>query len=131
LPPALKGTPQGVKPRLGREMLARAFAAGVPCSWVTGDSVYGADHALRQTIEASGRGYVMAVTSAHHFGCKPVADWLEDVKTWQRLSAGNGSKGPRLYDWAWLPDRSEAAPGWRKGLLIRRKISKPDKLYPL
>jgi SRSO17 transposase len=115
------------KPRLGRQMLARAFAAGVPCSWVTGDSVYGADHALRRTIEASGRGYVLAVTSAHHLGCKPVVDWLEDVKTWQRLSAGAGSKGPRLYDWAYLPDRSEAAPGWRKGLLIRRKISKPDK----
>jgi SRSO17 transposase len=133
------GVPEAVafatKPQLGREMLARAFATGVPCSWVTGDSVYGADSALRRTIETSGRGYVMAVTSAHHLGCKPVADWLEDVKTWQRLSAGNGScpqgrrslKGPRLYDWAWLPDRSDAAPGWRKGLLIRRKISKPDK----
>jgi SRSO17 transposase len=108
-------------------MLARAFAAGVPCSWVTGDSVYGADHALRRTIEASGRGYVLAVTSAQRLGCKPVVDWLEDVKTWQRLSAGAGSKGPRLYDWACLPDHSEAATGWRKGLLIRRKIAKPSK----
>ena len=105
----------------------QAFAAGVPCAWVTGDSVYGADHALRRTIETSGRGYVLAVTSAHHLGCKPVVDWLEDVKTWQRLSAGAGSKGLRLYDWAYLPDPSEAAPGWEKGLLIRRKISKPDK----
>jgi hypothetical protein len=34
-----------------------------------------------------------------------VADWLEDVPSggWQRLSAGEGAKGPRLYDWAWLP----------------------------
>ena len=38
---------------------------------------------------------------------------------------GEGSKGPRLYDWAWLPYRSDAAPGWKKGLLIRRKIRKP------
>jgi SRSO17 transposase len=114
------------KPRLGRQMLERAFAAGVPCAWVTGDSVYGADHALRRVIEASGRGYVMAVTSAQRLGFKSVADWLEDVKTWQRLSAGAGSKGPRLYDWAFLPDAADAAPGWRKGLLIRRKISKPD-----
>jgi SRSO17 transposase len=124
------GVPEAVafatKPKLGCEMLARAFAAGVPCAWVTGDSVYGADYALRRFIEKSGRGYVLAVTSAHHLGRKPVADWLEDVKTWHRLSAGNGSKGPRLYDWAYLPDRSAAAPGWRKGLLIRRKISKPD-----
>src|SRR5215212_3475065 len=46
------------KPRLGRQMLARAFAAGVPCRWVTGDSVYGSDYALRRSIERSGRGYV-------------------------------------------------------------------------
>src|SRR3954471_15494257 len=34
------------KPRLGAAMLGRALDAGVPCSWVTGDSVYGADRAL-------------------------------------------------------------------------------------
>jgi SRSO17 transposase len=30
----------------------------------------------------------------------------------------------RLYDWVYLPYRSDAAPGWQKGLLIRRKIKK-------
>lgn len=44
------------KPQLGRQMLARALAAGVPCRWVTGDSVYGADHKLRRFIETHGRG---------------------------------------------------------------------------
>src|SRR3954447_11508995 len=42
------------KPRLGAAMLGRALDAGVPCSWVTGDSVYGADRALRRRIEARG-----------------------------------------------------------------------------
>src|SRR4051795_7026589 len=52
------------KPRLGLRMLERALGAGVPCSWVTGDSVYGADRALRRAIEArGGLGYVLAVTS--------------------------------------------------------------------
>jgi hypothetical protein len=37
-----------------------------------------------------------------------------------------GAKGPRLYDWAYLPYRSDTAPGWKKGLLIRRKRAKPD-----
>ena len=99
------------KPQLGRQMLARAFAAGVPCRWVTGDSVYGADYALRRSIEKSGRGYVLAVTSRQRLGFKTVADWLEDVPAdgWQRLSAGEGAKGPRLYDWAWLPYGSDAA----------------------
>jgi SRSO17 transposase len=136
------GVPEDVafatKPKLGRKMLARVFAAGVPCAFVVGDSVYGADHALRRFIEKSGRGYVMAVTSAQRLGLKPVTDWLEDVpaRAWRRLSAGEGAKGPRLYDWAYLPYRSEAAIGGRKGLLIRRcaqadapsvKIGKPDK----
>jgi SRSO17 transposase len=116
------------KPQLGRQMLARAFAAGVPCRWVTGDSVYGADYALRRSIEKSGRGYVLAVTSRQRLGFKTVADWLEDVPAsgWQRLSAGEGAKGPRLYDWAWLPQGSDAESGWQKGLLIRRKLAQPE-----
>jgi SRSO17 transposase len=126
------GVPEAVafatKPRLGRAMLARALDAGVPWAWVAGDSVYGSDAALRRFVERSGRGYVLAVTGAQRLGLKPVEDWLEDVPAdgWQRLSVGDGAKGPRLYDWAWLPYRSATAPGWRKGLLIRRKIGKPD-----
>jgi SRSO17 transposase len=128
------GVPDAVsfatKPKLGRVMLERALAAGVPCAWVVGDSVYGADHALRRCVEQHGRGYVLAVTSTQRLGLKPVEDWLEDVpaKAWRRLSAGDGAKGPRLYDWAYLPYRSLAAEGWQKGLLIRRSLAEPDKL---
>ncbi len=120
--------PFATKPKLGRALLERAFAAGVPCAWGVGDSVYGADHALCRCIESHGRGYVMAVTSAQRLGLKPVEDWLEDVpaRAWRRLSAGDGAKGPRLYDWAYLPSRAPTAPGWQKGLLIRRKIKKPN-----
>jgi SRSO17 transposase len=42
------------KPKLGAAMLDRALDAGVPCSWVTGDSVYGADHALRAGLRDAG-----------------------------------------------------------------------------
>ena len=126
------GVPETVvfmtKPKLGAAMLKRAFAAGMPCAWVVGDSVYGADYELRRCIEQHGRGYIMTVTSAQRLGYKPVADWLEEVaaKAWQRLSAGAGAKGPRLYDWAYLPYRAAVAPGWQKGLLIRRKIKQPS-----
>ena len=85
--------------------------------------------ALRRAIEKSGRGYVLAVTSRQRLGFKTVADWLEDVagNGWQRLGAGDGAKGPRLYDWAYLPcEWLEAASGWRKGLLIRRKLAQPE-----
>jgi SRSO17 transposase len=124
-----ENTAFATKPRLGRQMLERAFAADVPCRWVTSDSVYGADYALRRCIEKSGRGYVLAVTSRQRLGFKTVADWLENVpgNGWQRLSAGDGAKGPRLYDWAYLPcDWLDAADGWCKGLLIRRKPAQPE-----
>ena len=50
------------------------------------------------------------------------------ARDWRRLSAGEGAKGPRLYDWAYLPYRSLVAEGWTTGLLIRRSIREPDKL---
>src|ERR687893_896089 len=125
------GVPESVsfttKPKLGQAMLKRAFAAGVPCRWVVGDCVYGADHQTRRLIEAHGRGYVLAVTSAQRLGFKHVEDWLEDVpaRGWRRLSAGDGAKGPRLYDWAYLPYRTPPVLGWKTGLLIRRKKGRP------
>jgi SRSO17 transposase len=115
------------KPKLGLAMLDRALEAGVPFAWVAGDSVYGADHRIRRRLEARGRGYVLAVTSGQRLGSVPVEKWLAKVPPdgWRRLSAGDGAKGPRLYDWAYLPFRG-AAPGWRMGLLIRRSPAKPD-----
>src|ERR671939_466799 len=83
------------KPRLGLRMLERALGAGVPCSWVTGDSVYGADRALRRAIEArGGLGYVLAVTSGQRLGGRRVDAWAAGVppEGWQRLSAGEGAK---------------------------------------
>ena len=127
------GVPEAVsfmtKPKLGRQMLERALGAGVPCAFVTGDSVYGADRSLRRVIERRGRGYVLAVTSAQRLGGRAVSAWAEEVspEAWQRLSAGAGAKGPRVYDWACVPVGRITA-GWQKGLLIRRKIGKPEDL---
>jgi hypothetical protein len=110
-------------------MLDRARAAHLPFAWVTGDSVYGADSALRRAIEATGKGYVLSVTSAQRLGLRPVEHWAKDVPEsgWTRLSAGDGAKGPRLYDWAYVPVRG-AREGWQKALLIRRSLEKPDEL---
>ena len=123
-----ENTAFATKPQLGGQTLISAFAAEVPCRWVTGDSVYGADYALRRAIEKGGRGYVLAVTSRQRLRFKTVADWLEDVPagSWRRLRAGDGAKGPRLYDWVWLPYGLDALGGWQKGLLIRRKLAQPE-----
>jgi SRSO17 transposase len=105
------------QPQSGRQMLASAFAAEAPCRWMSGDSIHGADYALRRSIERSGRGCVPVVTSRQSPGFKTVADWLEDVpgNGWRRVSAGDGAKGPRLYGWAWLAYWSDVESGWRKG----------------
>jgi SRSO17 transposase len=119
------------KPKLGLRMLERALDAGVPCAWVAGDSIYGADRALRRRIEGrGGLGYVLAVTSGQRLGLSRVDAWAAEVPAegWHRLSAGEGAKGPRLYDWAYLPYRGGAPAGWAKGLLVRRKLDEPDEL---
>ena len=118
------------KPKLGLAMLERAHAAGLPFAWVTGDSVYGADSALRRWLQARGTGYVLAVTKAQRLDLARVEDRVAGLPAtaWLRLSAGDGAKGPRRYDWAYLPYGSDAAPGWEKGLLIRRSLAEPGKL---
>ena len=43
---------------------------------------------------------------------------------WARVSAGEGSQGPRWYDWACLA-LPYAADGWAHWLLVRRSASRP------
>jgi SRSO17 transposase len=127
------------KPKLGLRMLERALDAGVPCAWVAGDSVYGADHALRRRIEARRRGGACPRAGGagpggaggdQRLGGRRVDGWAAGVPAGgrHRLSAGEGAKGPRLYDWAYLPYRGGAPAGRTKGLLIRRKPDDPDEL---
>jgi SRSO17 transposase len=47
---------------------------------------------------------------------------------WTRLSAGDGTKGPRWDDWRWLPLIAPQAPGWGRWLLVRRSLSTPTEL---
>jgi SRSO17 transposase len=112
-------------------MLQRARNNGVPGQWVVADEVYGNDSKLRKGIEQLDLGYVLTVPKTHRFlaSCKvqvqDVAAWWPTYE-WKRLSAGDGNKGPRLYDWAFrtLPS---SRPGWERGLLIRRTIKEPQK----
>jgi SRSO17 transposase len=119
-----EGTAFATKPALARVMIARALDAGTPVAWVTGDEVYGADPHLRADLERRRIGYVLAVAASHQVTTAAGACQARAVaarlprRAWQRYSAGQGAKGHRYYDWAWLaidPGR----PGHR-WLLIRR-----------
>src|SRR6266699_3283776 len=51
------------KPQQAMAMLSHAWEQGVPMRWVTCDEVYGDAPRLRETIQASGRFYVLAVSA--------------------------------------------------------------------
>jgi SRSO17 transposase len=101
------GVPEAVpfrtKPALARQMLARAFAAGVPARWVTGDAVavYGDDGRFRAWLEEQGQPYVLAVSSTHPLWQRGQQERAAVViaavpeAAWTTLSAGEGSQGPR------------------------------------
>jgi SRSO17 transposase len=126
--------PFATKPQLACQMLARAFAAGLPAKWVTGDSVYGGDRHLRLWLEGRPQPYVLAVSGQEYvwWGAqqRQVKTILASLSPegWTRLSAGDGAKGPRWYDWRWLPLAAPLAPGWRRWLLVRRRLSTPMEL---
>src|SRR3954454_1380617 len=54
------------KPAIARAMIARALDAGVPCGWVLGDEVYGADRRLRAMLEERGKPYLLTVAAREH-----------------------------------------------------------------
>ena len=81
---------------------------------------------------------VSAISQFNSWGSKPpiagtaaeIASTL-DPAAWRRLSAGAGSKGERLFDWAYLEladleaaEYNKSLSGlWTRGLLIRRNIA--------
>jgi SRSO17 transposase len=126
------------KPAIAREMLARALDAGVPCGWVLGDEVYGADRRLRLMLEERGRPYVLAIRSNDGLeaeldgglGRHEAAALARALppRAWRRLSAGAGTKGERLYDWARVPLVRPSEPSRERWLLVRRSIAEPADL---
>lgn len=123
------------KPQQAQAMLARAFDAGVPFSWVTGDEAYGQAPYLRDWLEAQDAAYVLATrcndTLTRISGDKHRADELVTALSpgsWRRLSVGAGAHGPRLYDWARVPLGTTWPPGRGRWLLARRSISNPSEI---
>jgi SRSO17 transposase len=128
------------KPQLARAMLDRALAAEVPAGWVTGDEVYGGDRRFRLWLEERDVPHVLAVKRSEPLwavtGRGPaqvaaadlVAALAEDA--WARLSAGDGAKGPRRYDWARVAIRPLSDPGRGYWLLARRSLADPTAVAP-
>ena len=128
------------KPQIARQMIARALAAEVPFSFVAADSVYGTG-AIETTLRKAGKGYVLGVAANrvfHSWGKPQLVDGTAakiaqslPQRRWRRLAAGEGTKGPRLHDWAYLEladldggqYHSALSGKWTRGLLLRRHIA--------
>lgn len=127
------------KPQLVRDMLQRAFEADVPCAWIVADSIYGSDRRLRMYLEEQEQPFVLAVASNEplwwggpsYRKAAEIASEL-DASAWKRISAGDGAKGPRLYDWAlvdlWRLQLTPEERVWGHYLLVRRSIDDPTDL---
>src|SRR5437868_5221962 len=136
------GIPESVrfqtKPELARRMLARLWDAQVPIAWVVADTVYGSNLDLRTWLEDHGYPYVLAVACNEPVGivtpdgvrrrveAAQVETFLLAAQDWQRLSMSEGSKGPRLFDWACVPMLHRWEDDGRHWLLIRRSLTDPN-----
>ena len=125
------------KPELAMRMIGRAIDAEVPASWATGDEVYGQHSGLRRMLEERQMPYVLAVPVNQHV-IATVAGKVTELRVdalaktlpaqaWTTISAGAGSKGPRLYHWARAAIRplEDTRSYW---LLVRRSLADPDDL---
>ncbi len=136
------GIPESVrfqtKPELARRMLARVWDAQVPIAWVVADTVYGSNLDLRTWLEDHGYPYVLAVACNEPVGiltpdgvrrrveAAQVETFLLQAHDWQRLSMSEGTKGPRLFDWAAVPMLHRWEDDGRHWVLIRRSLTDPN-----
>jgi SRSO17 transposase len=116
------------KPELARLMIERALKAEVPFSWVAGDEVYGGNPKLRSWLEDQQVRYVMAVRCSEVITVPAGPRRADELAAlvpaggWQRLSCADGSKGPRLDDWALIATASA-----HHRLLVRRSLQPGEK----
>lgn len=116
------------KPELAARMLWRSLDAGLEVAWVTGDTVYGSSQALRAGLESRQQAYALAVTCKERVEVQGTRKRVDQIARslpegdWQALSAGTGSKGPRLFAWARIELTAPEADGWQRWLLVRQSL---------
>lgn len=135
-----EGVPKDVrfatKPALAAAMIGRALTAGVAGA-IAADSVYGRDPDFRKFCRDNDLTFVVQVPSDLHVmladakirvAAAAGALTRPELLGWQRYSSGEGSKGLKYHDWAWIGGievDGGPADGFEYSLLIRRSVSKP------
>ncbi len=110
-----EGTAFATKIRLAKQMLERAFAAGVP--GMGGPATESTHWELRRWLEEQRRQYVLAVRANQYVWAGPrkyptVAALSRALpqQAWHKVAVAAGSKGPRVYAWAWMEINHDLGP---------------------
>jgi len=105
---------------------------------VVADTVYGGNLDLRTWLETCQYSYVLAVPCNEPVGILTLDGQRRRVEVgevealrlgahdWQRLSMSEGTKGPRLFDWACVPMLHRWEDDGRHWVLIRRSLTDPN-----
>lgn len=116
------------KPELA---IKRALVAKIPIAWFAGDSVYGSSRTLRAFGER--KNYTLAVKCNEQVVVEEKPQRVDEIAAslapndWECLSAGDGSKGPRFYNWAVISLKSDRIAGWSHSLVIRQSRETGEK----
>src|SRR5207302_6971036 len=125
------------KPELAIQLIKRALDAKIPIRWFVGDSVYGSSRKLRAFLEEQQKAHALAVTCKEQVVREEKPQRVDEIAAslapndWQCLSAGAGSKGPRLYNWAVVPLKDAGITGCGHYLVIQQSIETEKKLLIL
>lgn len=121
------------KPELAIKMIKRVLDANMSIAWFAGDSAYGSSRPLRAFLEERRKQYALAVKCNEQVVIKEKPQRVDEIAAalapndWQCLSAGDGSKGPRLYNWAVFPLKTAGIAGWSHYLVIRQSRETGEK----
>ncbi|TMC18984.1 MAG: IS701 family transposase [Chloroflexi bacterium] len=123
---------------LALNMIKRARLAGLPFGWIVADEVYGQARELRRWLEQHGYAYALAIPydeavcvqtlngSYMLAQARELEITLLQEQDWHRLPMSQGTKGPRMFDWAMLPVMHQGTIDGRHFLVMRRCIDDPS-----
>ena len=121
------------KNQLAGLIYERIAKVGYKPAYVTADEVYGKDSKFRELLERYHQPYVLCVSCDQMIDFGTSKTKMKNYSTyfrerdWKRRSVGDGSKGPRIYDWA-MEEIVELENGFKRIVLFRRSVSDPKEI---
>jgi SRSO17 transposase len=123
------------KVAMARAMVRRAIEEEVPFGWVTAGAGYGYAKSWRTELERADVFHVLATTRHDTVVTRwamdhPVHDLFHGLprQKWKRRSCGNGSHGPRVFDWARVEVRPWHREDRRHWVITRRSVRRPEEI---